>query len=130
MRQVKLIRTRHTNLSTLGIVFLPSGQIIYSLENPWLGNRRNVSCIPEGEYLCKWLPRSGSGKYKRVWHVQDVPERSGILWHAGNYPRHTLGCILPGIKRGKNVVYSSVKALNLMRAELAESDFILQISTL
>ena len=129
MRRVNMVRSYGAQ-STISEIYLPNGDVIFSLENPWLNNQRNVSCIPEGIYLCKWLERSGSGKYKKVWHVQDVVNRTGILFHAGNYPRHTMGCILPGMSKGENVVYSSRVALDKMRNQLAEMDFLLTISSL
>jgi len=81
--------------------------------------------------LAKWLERSASGKYKRVWHVQDVPNRTGILWHAGNLVRHSLGCTLPGMRHGTlggmPAVLASGNALNEMRRELEGQDFILVV---
>lgn len=109
---------------------LPDGATLYTLERPWLNNAVNVSCIPAGIYEARWLERSGSGKYKRVWHVADVPGRSGILIHAGNLVRHTLGCILPGITRrwGPELfVGGSRSALGRMRDQLEGEDFVLVI---
>jgi len=116
---------------TRGIVILPSGRVIKSIERPWLNNRSNVSCYPEGVYYAKWLERSASGKYKRVWHVLNVVARLGILWHAGNLVRHTKGCTLPGLRHGKlknlPAVLSSGAGLNVMRRELEGQDFILVV---
>ena len=73
-----------------------------TLELPWLDNQRNVSCIPEGIYTTS---RHQSPNFGLCFHVQDVPGRSHILIHAGNYvgsinPKtgtpDTRGCILPG----------------------------------
>ena len=114
---------------THGFTELPDGQIIYTLERPWLDNKVNQSCVPEGEYLCKWLPRSGSGKYKRVWHVQNVEGRTGILWHSGNKVEHTLGCVLTGMSKGDQVVYSSLAALNRMRELMSGEDFIWRVKS-
>ena len=112
---------------TLGSFRLPSGVILSTIERPWLNNRPNVSCIPPGEYLCKWIERSASGKYKRCWHVVGVDGRSGILWHSGNLVRHSLGCILPGLRhgqlKGREAVLSSKPALNRMRRELGGESF-------
>jgi len=75
-----------------------------TLELPWKDNKRNISCIPEGTY-----------RVERYWHeffgncfwVKDVPGRTGILIHIGNYagsinPKtkrsDIQGCILPGMK--------------------------------
>jgi hypothetical protein len=116
---------------TLGVVTLPSGKQLKSLERPWLNNRSNVSCYPAGVYQCKWLERSASGKYKRVWHVQAVPNRTGILWHKGNIVTHTLGCTLIGKSHGRlggfSAVLSSGAALAVMRRELAGQDFTLLV---
>lgn len=76
-----------------------------TLELPWRGNRRSLSCIPEGTYQCDW---SHSGSFGKCYRLRDVPERSGILIHAGNYAgdrtrgllSNVDGCILLGIKRG------------------------------
>jgi len=118
---------------TQGIATLPSGKQIKTIEPPWLDNKANVSCYPEGAYLVKWLPRSASGKYKRVWHVQNVPDRVGILWHIGNLVSHTQGCTLTGLKHGwlgnERAVLSSGAGMNRMRSELAGKDFILIVSS-
>ena len=118
--------------ATLGTVILPSGKVIKSIERPWLNNRANISCYPEGVYVAKWIDRSASGKYKRVWHVQNVPNRSGILWHVGNLVRHSRGCTLPGLRhgqlRGLPAVLSSGAGLNAMRRELEGQDFLLVVA--
>ena len=119
---------------TLGTVLLPSGRAIKSIERPWLNNQANISCYPEGVYIAKWLERSSSGKYKRVWHVQNVPGRSGILWHSGNLVRHSRGCTLPGLRHGSlggnPAVLSSGAGLNVMRRELEGIDFILIVASM
>lgn len=116
---------------TPGTLTLPSGEELKTLENPWRNNEPNVSCIRAGVYLCRWLERSASGKYRRCWVVLDVPGRSGILFHPGNLVRHTWGCILPGMKHGvlesQPAVLSSGRGMNAMRGELAGLDFILVI---
>lgn len=127
-----ILLREYRNDCTLGTVILPSGKVIKAIERPWLDNRRNESCYPEGTYIAKWLERSGSGKYKRVWHVQNVPNRSGILWHVGNLVRHSLGCTLPGMRHGKlyglPAVLASGAGLNQMRQELEGQDFLLVVS--
>jgi hypothetical protein len=115
-------------------VILPSGKVIKSIERPWLNNQANISCYPEGVYVAKWIDRSASGKYKRVWHVQNVPRRTGILWHVGNLVRHSKGCTLPGMRYGQlgglPAVLASGAGLNLMRRELEGQDFILVVASL
>lgn len=74
---------------------------ILTLELPWNGNQRRVSCIPEGRYE---VHKIYSPKFGNCFHLQDVPDRDGILIHKGNYasllsdyPNDTSGCILPGM---------------------------------
>jgi hypothetical protein len=64
-----------------------------TLELPWLNNARSISCIPEGQYIAIKHP---SPKFKQSFWLQDVPGRSEILCHAGNFTREIRGCILPG----------------------------------
>ena len=73
-----------------------------TLELPWLDNQTGISCIPEGYYDV--IPRS-SPKYGNHLHVTEVPNRSLILIHPGNYagsknPKtgksDIRGCILVG----------------------------------
>ena len=134
MLPVVILLREYKPTATEGTLVLPSGLSLRAIERPWLNNASNVSCIPEGQYLTKWLERSGSGRYKRVWHVQDVPGRSGILIHTGNLVRHSLGCILPGLRRGvlsgRPAVLSSGAALNRLRGELSGQDFILVVREL
>jgi hypothetical protein len=74
-----------------------------TLELPWLNNQRRISCIPEGQYKCV---KHKSPKFGNSFWVKDVPGRSEILIHVGNYAASknpktgvpdTLGCILPGV---------------------------------
>jgi hypothetical protein len=68
----------------------------HTLELPWNDNHNNVSCIPEGTYnVHKMPPNPPKRPYHYFW-VMNVPGRSSILWHPGNYTRQILGCILPG----------------------------------
>jgi hypothetical protein len=82
-----------------------NGKVVYecqTLELPWKLNERNLSCIPGGTYQ---VEKHVSPRFGLCFHVLDVPGRTHILIHAGNYagsrnPRtgvpDTLGCILPG----------------------------------
>ncbi|MBW6464835.1 MAG: hypothetical protein K0B84_11735 [Firmicutes bacterium] len=76
-----------------------NGDVVYqaaSLELPWNGNRRQVSCIPAGSYTVSkvFSPKFGAGTFS----VNSVPGRSKILIHQGNYTREIEGCILLGEK--------------------------------
>lgn len=64
-----------------------------TLELTWAQNKTRISCIPKGEYQ---VLRRHSPKFGEHFHVTDVPGRSFILIHAGNYHSQILGCILVG----------------------------------
>ncbi|UGU15226.1 DUF5675 family protein [Sinomicrobium kalidii] len=65
----------------------------YTLELPDRNNQTWVSRIPAGTYnaVKHQAPKFGNS----IW-IKDVPNRSEILIHRGNYYRNTLGCILVG----------------------------------
>lgn len=64
-----------------------------TLELPWKDNKPRVSCIPEGTYKAI---KHISPKFNKSFWLQNVPGRSEILVHPGNYTSQILGCILPG----------------------------------
>lgn len=65
-----------------------------SLELPDLNNQLNISCIPQGIYKAK--KRMSPGKKYEVIEFVDVPNRTYIQAHYGNYTRQLLGCQLYG----------------------------------
>ncbi len=64
-----------------------------TMELPWRKNQCQISCIPIGKYK---VVKHVSPKFGPCFHVLNVPGRSEILIHKGNYNSDTLGCILPG----------------------------------
>lgn len=64
-----------------------------TLELPWKYNMNRVSCIPRDTYT--WV-KYQSPKHGTVLLLKDVPNRSMIEMHTGNYTSQILGCILPG----------------------------------
>ena len=65
MINLLLIRDTFSKKSTIGELFLNGERICDTLENPWVDNQRNISCIPEGVYPVRLrLPReSGTRDY-------------------------------------------------------------------
>jgi hypothetical protein len=94
---IKIIRFKHDTIQTIGRgeVYISGYKVFdfFTLELPWLDNQREISCIPVGDYACK---KRHSQRYENHFHVLNVPNRSYILIHHGNYFKDTLGCILPG----------------------------------
>lgn len=65
----------------------------YTIERPWLDNKTNISCIPNGSYK---LAVTYSNRFKKnLIQVLDVPGRDGIRFHPGNSVEDSTGCILP-----------------------------------
>ena len=89
----KLVRLIHEKEQTLGYLFKGLDKIACTLELEWKDNQQQVSCIPTG---CYKVVRRWSEKYKHHWHILDVPNRSYILIHSGNYHTQILGCVLVG----------------------------------
>ena len=65
----------------------------FTLELPFKENHSLTSCIPSGIYQVKLHE---SPKFGICYKVQNVPNREHILFHIGNYPKDTHGCILVG----------------------------------
>ncbi len=130
MNKAYLLRQFKSNLVTLGYLFI-GGEVFRTLERPWKNNARNISCIPPGTYHTTYLPRSASGKYKKVFHVREVPGRGGILIHNGNLVSHTKGCILLGTRvgnlGGEKAVLSSRIAMREFNKVANKQDFELEV---
>lgn len=116
--------------ATLGWLYAP-GFTLRTIELPWKENRRRESCIPPGKYRCTFLEASASGRYRRVYHVTDVPNRDGILIHPANRASELLGCIAPGMDEGtiggERAVVSSRLALERFVAAMGARDFWLEV---
>lgn len=65
----------------------------FTLELPWLNNRKGVSCIPVGIYKCKKIISPSLGE---CINVENVFGRTYIRIHRGNFTSQIEGCILVG----------------------------------
>lgn len=90
---LQVIRTCASDWATFGMLVQDNLPLCVTLELPWKDNQQRESCIPDGRYKCA---RIVSPKFGETFHIQDVPDRSEIIFHAGNLPRDTKGCILLG----------------------------------
>lgn len=93
MNTVYLHRVLSTDKGTFGVLIYQNKPVCVTCEDPWNDNKPNISCIPFGTY--KVSPHSGT-KYKDVWIVNGVKDRTAILIHQGNSTKDTQGCILVG----------------------------------
>lgn len=114
-----LIRDTFSANSTIGELFINGERMCDTLENPFINNERNISCIPEGEYKVRLrLPRESATREYLHLLVQDVPNRDWILFHRGNTSKDTSGCILVGLSTKQDVVYNSTLAMDLLIKEI------------
>lgn len=114
-----LIRDTFSNNSTIGELFINGERMCDTLENPFINNERNISCIPEGEYKVRLrLARESATRDYLHLLVQDVPNRDWILFHRGNTSKDTSGCILVGLNTKQDVVYNSTLAMDLLIKEI------------
>ena len=114
-----LVRDTFTKESTIGELFINEERICDTLENPWLDNQRRISCIPEGEYKVRIrLPRESATRDYMHLLVKDVKDRDYILFHIGNFPRDTSGCILVGLGSQQDAVNNSRLAMDLLMKEI------------
>ena len=98
-----------------------------ALELPWRDNKVGLSCIKAGTY--KALLHRSSAHGWTYW-LQDVPGRTEILLHPGNFAgdtskklrTHVLGCIMPGESYGnlygQRAILSSKRAMQKLLTHL------------
>lgn len=132
IRQAVLLRFDSCEQGTFGALLLDDAFLCYVAELPWKNNQQSTSCIPAGTYLCSLVD---SPKFGRVYQVQDVPDRTHILIHAGNYAgdkeadfkTDSYGCLLPGSSVGElnnqKAVTASRYTLKKLMDELNGEDF-------
>lgn len=113
-----------------GTLIFPNGEIIYTVEKPWLDNKRGESCIPEGTYPLNYrsspvVERTSRGEFTHGWEIAEVEGRTYIMYHVGNWPsRDSDGCVLVGsahaFDKGEPVVWSSIPAFQKFMALMDE----------
>ena len=114
-----IIRDTFTKQSTIGKLFINGEIFCDTLENPYINNERNISCIPEGQYKVRLRrPRESATRDYLHLLVQDVPNRDWILFHRGNTAKDTRGCILVGNGREQDAVNNSRLAMDLVIKEI------------
>ena len=110
-----------------------NGLTLFTLEPPWQDNEPRLSCIPEGIYPLQLrespiVRRTSRGEFFEGWEVANVPGRTFIMFHVGNWVKDTEGCILVGERfawepaNGPMVANSAIAFRRFMMA-LANRDF-------
>jgi hypothetical protein len=125
----RLVRELDDGHCTIGRFYLPARQTFFTLERPWLGNQRGVSCFPTpGTYhaIIRRSPHLGI-----TYWLHDVPDRSFILIHSGNVVAHVQGCIALGLMRGwlrgERAVFQSVTAVRNFMKLMGGQPFTLEV---
>lgn len=95
---LELIRVEESIDGTFGVLKIEGKAFCVTLELPDRGNQAGISNIPAGEYLCK---RYSSSNFPETYEITGVPNRSKILFHAGNVTNDSRGCVLLGAYFGK-----------------------------
>jgi len=96
--KITLSRLNDNGTQTLGLLFVADNKLnplyyCWTLELPWKWNKPNVSCIPPGEYPCKKIISPNLGE---CIAINNVPGRTLIRIHSGNFYTQIKGCILVG----------------------------------
>jgi hypothetical protein len=100
---LNLTRKPSSNGCTFGIMTVDGQNPVYTLERPEVQ-------IPIGTYS---VEITFSPRFRRMLPLLDnVPERSNIRIHMGNWPRDTDGCILVGLGLGQDMITQSLAALD------------------
>ena len=104
--KLQVVRTQFGKDATNGLLFVNGVFECYTLEDQYQAVKvMHETCIPEGTYDIKFRTVGGfHEKYKKRYgnehygmlHLQDVPNFTYILIHAGNTDEHTSGCLIVG----------------------------------
>lgn len=91
---VEIVRLEENDpLGTFGALKINKELFCLTLEPPDRFNQRSISSIPSQQYLCELHP---SPKFGETFIVRDVPLRSLVLFHKGNWASDTEGCVILG----------------------------------
>lgn len=130
---VKITLSRiYKDKCTLGVLRVGK-EVFYTIERPWLQNQVNISCIPEGYYTFKphgW--RGENVRFERMWEIENVPDRSAILIHNGNYIQDVTGCVAVGmdLNSDKDMVLNSNKAISRLRSLIGAQGGIIEVKSI
>jgi hypothetical protein len=127
---VELIRHEENNEhGTFGVLKINKALFCFTLEPKDFENKKNVSSIPTGQYMCQ---DHHSHRFGDVYQVMNVPDRDMILFHPGNTDDDTKGCILLGQSLGRlgarRAVLNSGKTFKAFREIMGDEGFHLTIT--
>lgn len=118
--ELLLRREYDTGTMTGGVLYVDGRLQCYTLEDSCKLGFGKGCCIPPGRYKVTWTRSPKFGK--ETLRLHDVPERDGILIHAGNTAADVTGCIAVGKERRsrEEVMVSQAALLRLERTVIKE----------
>jgi len=125
-----LTRLTYTDQSTIGELCVDGEYQCWCLEPTARAGSPGPVCIPPGKYeiLMQWSTRFQMD----TPHLQNVPGRTFIEIHPGNFPKDTEGCILVGTTKDTNTVNNSreafTKLVNVIEIKLSQGKCFLEIA--
>jgi hypothetical protein len=123
MKKVVIRRLDMSEEGTFGVLYINGRWICLTLELPWKDNKVSQSCIPAGTYCCS---QYNSPRFGETFLVRNVPGRTDILFHVGNFLKDTFGCILLGEgisgSEHKRFIFNSRDAIKSFMRELRNED--------
>jgi hypothetical protein len=139
MRTAVIQRQKTSDNGTFGIFTLDDGVQFVSGELPWRNNEHGKSCIPPGEYLCKWIT---SPKHGECYEIMNVPWRDDIEIHSANWMgdaskgklSQLLGCVALGKSFGileeQPAILQSKTAISEFETNMKHENFMLTIKNI
>ena len=121
MKQATLTRVISGPDGTFGAFVFEGRPLCVTCENPWKNNKRVISCIPDGKYRVK---KFSGPRFKDVWEITNVPNRTAILIHAANLEVEVDGCVAAGgsfaLFNGVQGVANSARTIGMLRTVLPD----------
>jgi hypothetical protein len=103
-----------------------------TVERPWIDNKPNISCIPQGTYKLSWCDTQTAGNRRgRGLGIEKVPGRSLIRIHVANKAEDVMGCIGVGMEYYRFGdewgITGSRKALNKLMDLISDNEVIFTV---
>ena len=126
LKQAILYRTYTQNI-TFGHLLYDNEFVCHFFELPWRNNKKEVSCIPEGEYHFKIIDR-----HERLglcyYCETKIKGRSEIFIHVANTTNEIKGCLVSVTTLRSDVGGDSSKVAMLELRRKLGDEFILKIT--
>lgn len=130
---IKLIRDNYTDISTQGKLYINDVYVCETLEDTCRDKNHDGDLDDLGEKKVYGKTAIPSGTYKitlvksphfkmTVPLLHGIKDYSMVEIHPGNWVSSTLGCILVGLQRGKDMIKvgTSKKAFDLLMLKLVQ----------